>query len=52
MNIVGKDMPIARISSSIVPLMPAANDELFVESLIIRENQYTLFTCITLFEHV
>ena len=51
-NIVGKDMPIVRISPSIVPLMPAANDELFVESLIIRENQCTLFTCITLFEHV
>ena len=26
-NIVGKDMPIAHISTSIVPLMPAANDE-------------------------
>ena len=51
-NIVEKDMPIGRISTSIVPLMPAANDELFVESLMICDNQYNLFTFITLFEHV
>ena len=46
-NIVGKDMPIARISSDILPPMSAANDKLFVKSLIICDNQYNLFMFIT-----
>ena len=51
MNSVEKDMPIARISSHTVPPMPAANDKLFVESLIICDNQYNLFTFVTCFDH-
>ena len=36
----GKDMPIARISSDILPPMSAASDKLFMESWIIHENKY------------
>ena len=48
-NIVGKDMPIARIYADILPLMLATSDKLYVESWTTRVNQYILF--ITLFDH-